>query len=99
MTTRTYENIQGGLSILALTFGALLVGGSADFYFLKAETDLSAFGAEFYPALIGVSLSIFAVVMLLKLWGAFAFNGFYLKIQISNFLYKMANKIDPRRKA
>jgi len=32
---RGYENIQGGLSIIALTFGALGAGGAIDFYFLK----------------------------------------------------------------
>jgi len=99
MTGRTYENIQGVLSTFALAFGALFVGAGIDYTMLKSEADLSAFGAELYPTLIGVSGLAFAVIILLKLWGAFALNGFYLKIQIAEKFYSLANTIDPRRKS
>lgn len=94
---RGYENIQGALSIIALTFGALGAGGAIDFYFLKAEADLSAFGAEFYPALITTGLSVFAVTMVLKLAGVWVHNKFWLKIELAEKLHGLASRIDPRR--
>lgn len=93
-----YENTQGVLSMLALTFGALGFVGAADFYFLKSEADLSAFGAEFYPALIATGLSVFAVTMSIKLVGALVHNHFWLRIEFANKLTALAQKIDPRRK-
>lgn len=93
-----YENIQGVLSMFALTFGALGFVGAADFYFLKSEADLSAFGAEFYPALIATGLSLFAVIMVLKGIGAWVHNSFWLKIEFANKLTALAERVDPRRK-
>jgi len=93
-----YENTQGVLSMFALTFGALGAGGAIDFHFLKSEADLSAFGAEFYPALIATGLSVFAVAMVLKLVGASVHNSFWLRIELSNKLYSVAERVDPRRK-
>lgn len=94
---RGYESIQGGLSIFALTFGAVGVGASADFHFLKSEADLSAFGAEFYPVLITVGLSVFLGAMVLKGIGAWVHNKFWLKIELAEKLHGLASRIDPRR--
>lgn len=93
-----YENTQGVLSILALTFGALGIGGAIDFYMLKSEADLSAFGAEFYPALIATGLSVFAIAMVLKGIGAWVQNSFWLRIEFANKLTALAERVDPRRK-
>lgn len=94
----TYENIQGVLSVFALTFGALGIGGAADFHFLKSEADLSAFGAEFYPALIATGLGVFVVTMVLKGIGAWIHNSFWLRIEFANKLTALAERVDPRRK-
>lgn len=97
-TGSTYDNVQGVLSWFSLTLGATWVGASIDFHFLKAEADLSAFGAEFYPLLIGWSGFGFALVAGIQLWGYLAKNKFWLKVELSNKLYSFADKVDPRRR-
>jgi len=94
---RAYENIQGVLSTLALMFGAVAAGVGIDHYMLKAEADLTAFGAEFYPTLFAYSLIGFSIVVVAKVWGHLAQNRFWLKIELSNNLHRIADRIDPRR--
>lgn len=95
---RVHENIQGVLSTIALVSGAIAAGASIDFNMLRAEADLSAFGAQHYPTIITASFAIFGVTMALKLWGHLANNGFWLRIELSNKLYSVAERVDPRRK-
>lgn len=95
---RVHDNIQGVLSTIALATGATATAVSIDFYMLKSEADLSAFGAEFYPTLITASFAIFGVTMALKVWGHLANNHFWLRIEFANKLTALAERVDPRRK-
>jgi|SRR6056297_1971364 len=95
--SNTYNAVQGVLGTFGLTFGALFVGGSVDYYMLKSEADLSAFGAELYPTLLSFSGIGLAVVVGLMAWGYVVHNKFWVKIEIAETLRRVASKIDPRR--
>lgn len=97
-TGSTYDSVQGVLSWFSLTLGATWIGASADFHFLKSEADLSAFGAEFYPALIGWSGFGFALIAGIQIWGYVVENKFWLKVELANRLHGLASKVDPRRR-
>ena len=98
-TGSTYETFQGVLGWFSLPLGATWVGASIDFHLLKSEADLSAFGAEFYPALIGWSGFGFALVAGIQIWGYVVENKFWLKVELANRLHRFADKVDPRRRS
>ena len=93
-----YAATQGVLGTLGLTFGALTAGASIDFFMLKSEADLSAFGAELYPALITAGLVGLGATVALMVWGYLVHNRFWLRIDLANNLRSLAEKVDPRRK-
>ena len=95
--SKSYNAIQGVLGTFGLVFGAMFVGGSIDYFMLKSEADLSAFGAELYPALLSFSGIGLAVVLGLMAWGYVVQNKFWVKIEIAETLHRLASKIDPRR--
>lgn len=98
MTSRTYENIQGGLSWVALLSAGVAFPFTLEYYNLINAMDLSVWGQQYLPPVFGTAWAIFAVAMVAKVWGALANEGFWYRIQIANKLYAVADKIDPRRK-
>jgi len=97
-TDTAYEAIQGSLSVVTLVAGASAAGASIDFFMLKSEADLSAFGAEFYPVLISGSFTVAGIAIALKLLGHANKNQFWLRIELANKLNRLSSRIDPRRK-
>ena len=98
MSSRTYENIQGALSFVVLGSLAIAATFTMEYYNLLNAMDLNQLGKEMLPAIFVTAWVIFGVAVIAKVWGAVVNEGFYRRIQISNKLYDLADKIDPRRK-
>ena len=98
MSDRAYENIQGVLSYVVLLSGFIGFAFTLEYFNLLNAMDLSEFGKQFLPPFITGAWVIFALAIVAKIWGDLANVGFYRRIQVSNKLYNLAEKIDPRRK-
>lgn len=98
MTQRTYDNIQGLLSYAVLIGGLMGLMFWVDYYQLLGENSLSSWGHAYTPVIFQTFFGVFAVASIAKLWGAWVYNKFWLKIEIANRLHTTADKIDPRRK-
>ena len=98
MTSRTYENIQGVLSYIVLFSVAIALTFTVDYYDLLAVSDLSVWGKTFMPPFIIGAWTIFGLAVVAKVWGAVVHFNFWYRIDISNKLHDLANRIDPRRR-
>ena len=98
MSQRTYDNIQGVLSYVVLLSLAIAVTFTIDYNNLLGANDLTSWAREFMPPFIVTTWAIFAVAVVVKLWGAWVQYRFYYRIDLSNKLHNLAERIDPRRK-
>ena len=98
MSSRTYEIIQGVLSYVVLMSLALAATFTIDYNNLLGANDLTAWAREFMPPFIITTWAIFAVAVVVKLWGAWVQYRFWYRIDLSNKLHALAERIDPRRK-
>lgn len=98
MPEKTYRAVQDVLTYV-VTFSFAVGGGFAyDYYRLGLENDVSSWGFQYAPKIILACLFVFAVSVLIKVWGSIARNRFWLRIRLSNFIRGFADKVDPRRK-
>ena len=98
MSSRTYEIIQGVLSYVVLMSLALAATFTIDYNNLLGANDLTAWAREFMPPFIITTWAIFAVAVVVKLWGAWVQYRFWYRIDLSNKLHALAERIDTRRK-
>jgi hypothetical protein len=98
MSSRTYENVQGVLSYVVLLSLAIAATFTIDYNNLLGANDLTAWAREFMPPFIITTWAIFAVAVVAKVWGALVHFGFWYRIDLSNKLHALAERIDPRRK-
>ena len=98
MTQRTYDNIQGLLSYGVLIGGTIGLVFWVDYHQLLGANDLSSFGYTYTPIIWQIFFGLFAVSLIAKAWGAWVHFGFWYRIDLSNKLRALAEKIDPRRK-
>lgn len=98
MSSRTYETIQGVLSYVVLVSLALAATFTIDYNNLLGANDLTAWARDFMPPFIITTWAIFAVAVVAKVWGAWVSYRFWYRIDLSNKLYALAQRIDPRRK-
>lgn len=98
MSSRTYENVQGVLSFVALFSFVVASVFTLEYHQLLNAMDLSDWGRTYLPPVFTTAWIIFGLTMVAKVWGDLANVGFYRRIQISNKLYNLADRIDPRRK-
>lgn len=63
----TFKKVQGSLTAVAMVSGFLAVFLAGDFYNLLMANDLTAFGSEIMPWVIGGLFAVSALVILAKL--------------------------------
>ena len=98
MSSRTYENIQGALSFVVLFSVAIAATFTMEYYSLLNAMDLSDWGKQYLVPFFTTAWIIFGLAVVAKLWGAWVHLNFWYRIDLSNKLYALADKIDPRRK-
>lgn len=98
LTQRSYDTIQGLLSYVVLISLAIAVTFTVDYTQLLGANDTTAWAREFMPPFIITTWAIFAIAVVAKLWGAWVQYRFWYRIDLSNKLHALAEKIDPRRK-
>ena len=98
MSQRAYDNIQGVLSYVVLFSLAIAGTFTAEYYSLLNAMDLSDWGKQYLVPFIAGAWAVFAVAIIAKAWGAWVSYRFWYRIDLSNKLHALAEKIDPRRK-